>query len=575
MTERREILHYFGRRLARFKSFVLQSIVILLLMSIVNLPLPLLNKVTFDYLIPSGEWVPIIWIGLIAFAVRAMASAFQVFQNYLIRCVITGMGHELRDSMVKAMLRAPYSDFVRGRIMDYTGRFTADVNKIENLVFDGMRFVVRPLGMISIMLVFMLWADPLMTGLLFATAPVCIFAARRLEGGLRHYEQVVLEKRQALQTGVSEVLDNIRIIRSFNKQERYEGQINENIDIYSDAAVSLAVRRQLMNNIVQIILLIPWICLVCVGAYRVHQGMIEIGDLMLFITFEGLVRSPLGQLTYFVSKFNADLVAPERVKEVNEHPREHNGTLKPDQCHGAIQIENISFAYDPSTPVLEQFSLDIPAGKRVALVGTSGGGKSTLMNLLLGFYQSQSGHISIDGNKLNELDSSWYRQHIGMVFQDNPMFDGTIRNNLCLDRAYTDEAIWDALERAQAADYVHAIKTGLETRIGTKGLKLSGGQRQRLAIARVILRNPAIVLMDEATSSLDSATEVQIQRAMDNLLDKRTSITIAHRLSTIVNADLICYLEHGKIIEQGTHQELIAKQGAYYKLYETQVDGLL
>ena len=575
MNNRRELLWYLGGKLARFPSFVIQSIIILLLMSVVNLPLPLLNKVTFDYLIPSGDWVPILWVGLLAFAVRAMASAFQVFQNYIIRCVITGLGHELRSSMVAAMLHAPYEKFVRGTIMDYSGRLTADVSKIEHLIFDGKRFVIRPLGMIGIMLVVMIFINPLMTVLLFATAPICIFVARTLEGSLRHYEQIVLEKRQELQSGVSEVLDNIRIIRSFNKQDHYENKITATIDDFSSASISLAVRRQLMNNIVQIILLLPWICLVCVGSYLVHQGSLSLGDLMLFITFEGLVRSPLGQLSYFISKFNADLVAPERVKEVSDLNSETNGQLAPEHCQGAISFNNISFSYNEQRAVIDDLQLDVQAGQRVALVGSSGGGKSTLMNILLGFYQCQRGNISIDGKDITELDKHWYRQQLGIVFQDNPMFDGSIRSNLILDREIDETKIWQALEQAQAAEFVRSLPDGLETRIGTKGLKLSGGQRQRLAIARVMLREPKIVLMDEATSSLDSATEVQIQAAMDNLLAQRSSITIAHRLSTIVDADIICYLENGKIVEQGSHKELLQKRGRYYELYETQVEGLI
>ncbi len=580
MNDRRALLSYFAKRLARFRSFLIQSFVIILLMSIVNLPLPLLNKVTFDYLIPSGEYMPIVWIGLLAFAVRALASAFQVFQNYIIRHVITGLGHQLRQNMIRSLLRAPYQDFVDGKIMQYTGRLTADVGKIENIVFDGMRFVLRPVGMIAVMLVIMLISSPLITVLLFLTAPICIFAARRLEGGLRHYEEIVLQKRQQLQADVSETLDNIRVIRSFNKEAHYQDSIASCINEFSDASISLAVRRQLMHNIVSIILLVPWICLVSVGSYMIHQGQLSVGDLMLFVTLEGLLRSPLGQLTYYLSKFNADLVAPVRVREVNELSPEPSGSIMKaqndsKQTEGRLCFERLHFSYLDNKPIINDFSLDIPAGKRVALVGTSGAGKSTLMNLLLGFYTSKQGRITLDGCAIDDYNKQWYRQQLGMVFQDNPLFDGSIRSNLALDGNFEEDALWTALEQAQAADFIRSLPQQLDTHIGTKGLKLSGGQRQRLAIARVILRNPKVVLLDEATSSLDSATELQIQNAMDNLLSNRTSITIAHRLSTIVASDIICYLEQGRIVEQGSHQELLQKKGYYYTLYQTQVEGLL
>lgn len=575
MTERRQLLQYFGKRLARFPALVSQSIVIILMMSVVNLPLPLLNKITFDHLFPAGELAPIIIIGLLAFAVRALASVFQVFQNYVIRRVITSLGHDLRQSMVNGMLASPYQQFVTGAIMAYSGRMTADVTKIEHIIFDGMRFVIRPLGMIVLMLAVMLLINPEMTLILFLTAPVCIFAARRLQEGLKRSEEIVLEKRQQLQADVSETLDNVRVIRSFNKEQRYQQQIASTIDEFSEASISLAVRRQLMNNIVQSILLLPWIGLISIGSWMIHQGQLSLGDLMLFVTFEGLLRSPLGQLTFYLSKFNADLVAPERVREVNELPAENSGDAQADSCHGALSFEHLTFHYGNNKVVIDDFNLEVPAGSRVALVGTSGAGKTTLMNLLLGFYDYQHGQIRLDGIDIRQLDKTWYRQQIGMVFQDNPMFDGTVRSNLKLDQDFSDADMWQALEQAQAEDFVRSLPQGLDTRIGTRGLKLSGGQRQRLAIARVMLRDPKIVLLDEATSSLDSATELQIQKAMDRLLHGRTSITIAHRLSTIVASDVICYLEHGRVIEQGTHEELIKRKGAYFKLYETQVEGLL
>jgi ATP-binding cassette subfamily B protein len=247
--------------------------------------------------------------------------------------------------------------------------------------------------MIALMLVIMLLINPLMTLLLFLMTPVCIVAARSLEEGLRHFEEIALAKRQQLQADVSETLDNIRVIRSFNKEQYYQDHIARTIDEFSDASISLAIRRQLMNNIVQAILLLPWIGLISVGSWMVHQELLTLGDLMLFVTFEGLLRSPLGQLTYYLSKFNADLVAPERVREVNELTAEQSGHEQPRQCNGSLSFDHLSFTYGNNKSVIRDFSLNIPAGKRVALVGSSGAGKTTLMNLMLGFYDHQHDYL--------------------------------------------------------------------------------------------------------------------------------------------------------------------------------------
>ncbi len=577
MSDSRETLRYLFSKMRSSKGYAIQSVLILILMGVVNLPFPLLSKVTFDILIPSGEWVPIVTIGLLAFGVRAMMSAFQVFQNYLIRRVITGLGHELRSSMIAGLLNAPYEAFAQGKVAELSGRLTSDVDKVEHLIFDGMRFVVQPLSMILLMSGIMLWAHPAMTLLLFMTTPICVYTSRKLERDLKEKEKVVLQTRQHLQSRVSENLNNIRVIRSFSQQGRRRQQVEALIDEYSEASISMAVLGQLMNNIVRAILALPWIVLVCCGTYWVHRGELGVGDLLMFITFAGLMKSSLGQLSYFISKFNADLVAPERVREVSELEREVSGTVQVDAAslRGQLSFDRVSFGYGGGRPVLEAFSLEIPAGKRVALVGGSGAGKSTLMNLLLGFYSIGSGEIRLDGVSMKDLNIETARQSFGMVFQENPLFDGSVRNNLCLGEGFEESELWQALEQAQAKAFVEQLPQGLDTRIGTKGLKLSGGQRQRLAIARVILRRPAVVLMDEATSSLDSATEHQIQGAMETLLKGRTSITIAHRLSTVVNSDLICYLEKGRIVESGNHRELIEKRGHYYRLYQTQMENLI
>lgn len=582
-TKRVNPILYIVKQLWYFKSFTLQSFLLMALMAIVNLPLPLMNKVIIDIGIPSKDSYNVILIGLLAFFVRGMASVFQVLQNFVIRQVMAGIADRLRMKMVHSLLNTHYTRYVSGEVGSFVGRLSSDVNKLELMIFDTFRFVLRPISMIVVMVYIMSLINIPATILILLIAPAGVFFSRTLSENLKALEKEVLKKREKLQKSVSEVLDNIRVIRCFNKGSLYKRKITSTIRGYTDTSVEHASRKFLMQNIIEFLGMIPWLLLVVIGTMMINGNFtifgsdrLSVGDFMAFITFEQLLRTPLAQLSLFILRIKSEMVGPQRVQEVIDLDSEYKNGSDLNDVKGEIEFDNIVFSYPSGAKVLNGLCETVEPGERVAVVGGSGAGKTTVISLLLGFYKVTEGTIKIDGISIDDLNMKSLRRNIGVVFQDNAMFDATIRYNITLGSTDADEnEIWDALETADAASFVRGLPNGLDTVVGVKGLKLSGGQRQRLAIARVILKNPSIILMDEATSSLDSVSEYQIKRAMDRMLQGRTSITIAHRLSTIVEADRIFYLEKGRVIESGKHSDLLIKKGKYHELFKLQTDGLL
>ena len=577
MSEPRlRVIPYVWQQLSYFPGLTTQSMVLMMVMAVVNLPMPLLQKIVVDTAIPAGEALPVVLLGLFAFFVRGTASVFQVLQNFVIWRVMSGIGHRLRLAMAERILHAPYARFVNGDMGGFVGRLSSDVQKVENMIFDTFRFAVRPFAMIVVLVLVMSWISWPATLLVLSVAPLSVLCNMHFIGGLRELSKQVLAARQDLQHNVSEMLDQIRLIRCFNREHYFERRTSERVEHYADVSVRQATREQFMQVIIELLGLGPWLVLVCVGINFVQTGEISLGDFLAFIAFERLLHSPIGQMAYFILHVKSDMPGPERCEEVMQLPDEKHQGRELNHCTGTITFTDVHFAYQADKPIFAGIDMHVQAGERIALVGPSGAGKSSMLQVLLALYPIDRGDIVIDGHSIASSQLGDVRRHIGVVFQDNPMFDGTIRANIIMGAQEVDDGrIWDALRRADAEDFVKSLPLGLATPIGVKGLKLSGGQRQRLAIARVLIKQPAIILLDEATSSLDSMSEFHIQQALDELLKDRTSITVAHRLSTIVRSDRICYMEHGRIIESGSHQELINKRGAYYQLYQLQVDGLL
>ncbi|PCJ62555.1 MAG: hypothetical protein COA79_03320 [Planctomycetota bacterium] len=559
-----------------FDFFIASCFVIVL--ATVELPLPIFMAILIDNIIPSGDTKNLIFVGLLLFGFRAGASIFQVIQNYIVAIIINDFTANIRKSMIFKMLRMPYQNYLNAEAHGMATRFSEDVDKVSEFAQHTIVFLIRPiLSFTFIMTLMMFWNVPLALYCLIII-PAITLATRLIRSRMQMYslqQKVCTEK---LEIKIVEALSNIKIIRAFTAEEIFHKKADVEIENIEKSSISFKLWSEFANKSIEIIRTLNQIGFIFFAAWQVFDGNLTLGGFIALQTMADGVRSPIAQIMFYFTNFSSKAVSLDRVYEVidQKQEQEDNHHLKKlEAIEGNIKFKNIDLIYG-KTRVLNNITLDIPKGQMVALVGPSGAGKTSLTNLLMGLVKPDDGQIYIDDYSLRGIDIYSLRDHMGVVYQESILFNNTVKYNMLMGSANaTNDAIWEALEIANAKEFIENLPNKLDTIIGVNGIKLSGGQQQRLSIARAILSNPKIMILDEATSSLDSTSELEIKMALDNALKDRTSIVIAHRLSTIVNADKIIVIDKGKIIDSGTHQELIQKKsGLYYELYQTQTEGL-
>ena len=516
----------------------------------------------------------LIFMVVLVVSMFLLKNLFSYLAMYFITFLRNGVLKDIRNALYDKVVDLPIAYFSEKRKGDTIARITTDVQEIQTSFLSILELIVREPLMILFTIITMFLISAKLTLFVFIFIPVSGFIISRIGKSLKKRSDRVQSEQGQLLSIIEETLGGLKVIKGFNSQKIFGDKFKESTDRFNKFSNNLLHRQNLASPTSEFLgILVISVLLWYGGQMVLNDGNLEAG---LFIVYMGLAYNILtpakaiSKASYSVKKGNA---AAERVLEILNTESTladvPNAKTKTDFT-SQISIDDISFKYEDDL-VLKNFSLTVPKGKSVALVGQSGSGKSTIANLVTRFYDVNEGDITIDGDNIKGLTKHSLRNLMGLVTQDSILFNESVANNLKIGKEdATESEIIEALKVANAWEFVKDLPNGINTNIGDAGGKLSGGQKQRLSIARAVLKNPPIMILDEATSALDTESERLVQDALENMMKNRTSIVIAHRLSTIQNADLIVVMQKGEIAEQGTHTELIAKNGVYKKLVEMQ-----
>ena len=529
------------------------------------------------FALPGGLELTITRIALLLFCVILFQGFFSFGRIWFFTQVSEFTVRDIRQALYAKFVSLPIPFFEKNRVGAITSRITSDVGMIQDTFSLTLAELFRQVVTLVVSTVLIMVTSVKLSLFMLATFPVLVLAAFLFGKQIRKQSKITQEELAKTNVIVEETLQAINTVKAFTNElfeiGRYNGSLNKAVrsalksNLYRGAFVSFVIIG-LFGGII----LVLWR-----GAMLVHTPLsdpdhLEIGQLVSFIIYTTFVGASVGGLGEMYGKVQSTLGASERILEILDEGSEPTHLARaageaPLAVQGNIEYRNVAFRYPtrPDLPVLQDISFDIAAGEKIALVGPSGAGKSTIVSLLMQFYELSGGEILIDGRPIASYDLTELRRHVGIVPQETLLFGGSIRENIAYGKTNaTDEEITAAARKANAWQFISSFPEGLDTVVGERGIKLSGGQRQRVAIARAILKNPAILLLDEATSALDSESEKLVQGAMDELMKNRTSIIIAHRLSTIRKVDKILVIDGGRIVEQGSHEELADNENGLY-----------
>ncbi len=503
-----------------------------------------------------------------------LKNIFRYLANYFITFLRNGSLRDIRDALYKKTVELPVSFFSEKRKGDILARTGTDVLEIQHSFLSVLELIVREPLTIIFTIIMMLIISAKLTLFVFIFIPISGFVISRVGKSLKRMSDDVQKEQGTFLSILEETLGGLKIIKGFNAESIFTQKYGESTNRFYKFSNSLLNRQNLASPTSEFLGIVVIAILLWYGGQMVlSEGSLDGSSFIAYMGLAYNILTPakaISKASYGVKKGNA---AAERVLEILETEsiiQDLPDALKKESFESEISIDDISFKYEDEY-VLKNFSLKVPKGKTVALVGQSGSGKSTIANLLTRFYDVNEGSILIDGENIRNITQNSLRSLLGLVTQDSILFNDTVKGNLLVaNKNATDEEIIDALKIANAWEFVETLPKGINTNIGDSGGKLSGGQKQRLSIARAVLKNPPIMILDEATSALDTESERLVQDALEKMMQNRTSVVIAHRLSTIQNADQIVVMSKGEIVEQGKHDQLIAKQGVYYNLVEMQ-----
>ena len=512
----------------------------------------------------------------IAITLYALSFLLAYSQTFMLAGVVQRTMFSLRSEVEAKIHRLPLSYIDSQSRGDLLSRVTNDIDNISQSLQQSLSQLITSLLTIVGVLGMMIWVSPILALIAVVTVPLSILAMKQIAAKSKAKFIAQWSHTGALNGLIEETFTGHAIVKTFGRQR----EVEERFSVTNEKLYEAGFGAQFMSGSIQPVMMfvgnLNYLMIAVVGGLKVASGTMGLGDVQAFIQYSRQFTMPLTQTASMMNVLQSGVASAERVFQVldaEEESIEPASTEQP-EVKGRIAFEHVTFSYNPDHPLIEDLSLVAEPGTTVAIVGPTGAGKTTLVNLIMRFYELNSGRITLDGRDISQIPRSEIRSNVGMVLQDTWLFGGTIRQNIAYGNPLATEAEILAAAKATYVDrFVHALPLGYDTILDNEGGAVSAGEKQLLTIARAFLADPAILILDEATSSVDTRTEVLIQRAMTALRSKRTSFVIAHRLSTIRDANVILVMEDGRIVEQGSHEDLLASRGAYFRLYQSQFAG--
>lgn len=565
----KRFLHYYKPH----KKLFIMDMCASLLISLIGIIYPIVTREMLNNLIPEKKYKMIVAFGALLlglYFVRMMLDYFVQYQGHVMG---VKMQAQMRSDMFKKLQTLPYSFYDANETGKIMSRMTNDLMNVSELAHHGPENLIICSISIIISFVYLSIINIYLTLIIFLCVPLLICISLALKKKMR---KAFSESRKAvavINAALESSISGIRVTKAFTnsekEQEKFEVGNRQFVAARKSAYNAMGQflsTTSFITNVFNVVVLIA-------GGLFLYNGIIGFGDYSAFIISVNLFITPLITLINFMEQYQDGITGFERFLEIMDAEPEKDAESAKDigKVSGHIRFENVSYSYGAGENVLKNVSMDIPTGETFALVGPSGGGKTTICHLIPHFYDVTQGKIFIDDTEIHDITLDSLRKNIGIVQQDIYLFNASIKENILYGRLdATDQEVIEAAKRANIHDYIMSMEDGYDTQIGERGVRLSGGQKQRLSIARVFLKNPPILILDEATSALDNTTEILIQKSLDELCKGRTTIVVAHRLSTIKNADEIAVISDGSITERGSHDELIKLNGEYAKLYSEQ-----
>ncbi|MBQ4897955.1 ABC transporter ATP-binding protein [Paenibacillus sp. Marseille-P2973] len=541
--------------------------------AIVSLVGPYLLGTAIDTAVIPGDWDKLVRFCLLLIGIYLLGSVVAWVQAYVMTSVSQNTVFELRRDLFAKYQELPVQFFDTHSSGELMSRATNDIDNVSNTLNQSVTQLLNSLITLSGSLVIMLTLSLPLTVVALITIPLVLLASRKITGLSRVYFKNQQRHLGELNGFIEETISGQKVVKQYRREEIEVRRFRSISGELNKVGIKAQIVSGLVGPVMNLINNLNFALIAGVGGWMAFHDIVTVGVIVSFLNYSRQFGRPINELANQYNLIQSAIAGAERVFEVMDMPSEYGGDKDSElpRLSGEVKFDNVSFGYKADAPILRGVTFEAKPGEKIALVGPTGAGKTTIINLLTRFYEIDGGNVFIDGREIRDLDKNALRRQLGMVLQDAHVFSGTIRENIRFGRLdATDREVEEAARLANAERFIARLPHGYDTMLESEGSNLSHGQRQLLTIARAILSDPAILILDEATSSVDTRTEMQIQHAMKTLMKGRTSFVIAHRLSTIRDADRILVIQNGEIAEQGNHEQLLALSGVYHELYNSQ-----